>query len=257
MKSFKEKLAEVAQPISPDEKRFKDQHTVLKFDYPVKDSDNMFKGNTTQSPGHPPDQRDSTNYDKAYASRKAPTSNIGEETETLEEGTDLYDKGGITITRFGMGDRALGLQVSVGRNYIQIKPADVNNMIAGLKTAQKNLRKGMKEETVLENKKADLMKKLAKVSASSEKGKKAVTLRKAPFEIPKKANEATMIDEAVKVGNMRLSDGSTVKITKEDAQLMNQMFKDLNAKNRKTMESVMKKDKAGFKEILGFAREAL
>ena len=101
------------------------------------------------------------------------------------------------------------------------------------------------------------MKKLAKVSASSEKGKKAVTLRKAPFEIPKKANEATMIDEAVKVGNMRLSDGSTVKITKEDAQLMNQMFKDLNAKNRKTMESVMKKDKAGFKEILGFAREAL
>lgn len=331
MKSFKEKLAEVAQPISPDEKRFKDQHTVLKFDYPVKDSDNMFKGNTTQSPGHPPDQRDSTNYDKAYASRKAPTSNIGEETETLEEGTDLYDKGGITITRFGMGGGALGLQVSVGRNYIQMKPADVNNMIAGLKMAQKNLRKGMKEETVLENKKADLMKKLAKVSASSEKGKKAVTLKKAPWEkkeeavqideISKKlagryikkaqidtadaadkvarsydaydkkqgekqrkagiarvvrrrmgtsdavskltgtarvpAKEATVIDEAVKVGNMRLSDGSTVKITKEDAQLMNQMFKDLNAKNRKTMESVMKKDKAGFKEILGFAREAL
>jgi hypothetical protein len=119
--------------------------------------------------------------------------------------------------------------------------------------AQKNLRKGMKEETVLENKKADLMKKLAKVSAASEKGKKAVTLKKAPWE----KNEAATIDEAVKVGNMRLSDGSTVKITKEDAQLMNQMFKDLNTRNRKTMESVMKKDKAGFKEILGFAREAL
>ena len=42
-----------------------------------------------------------------------------------------------------------------------------------------------------ENQKAALMKKLAKSAQSSEKGKKAVTLAKAPFKIPSK-NEGAM-----------------------------------------------------------------
>ncbi len=46
----------------------------------------------------------------------------------------------------------------------------------------KKLAEGYK--TVNENQKAALQKKLAKASQSSEKGKKAVTLPKAPFEIP-------------------------------------------------------------------------
>ena len=45
-------------------------------------------------------------------------------------------------------------------------------------------KKSMKEE-VEESKNMALAKKLAKASASSEKGKKAVTLKKAPFDIPK------------------------------------------------------------------------
>jgi hypothetical protein len=35
------------------------------------------------------------------------------------------------------------------------------------------------------------------------------------------------------------------------------MFKELNSRNRKEMEKVLVKDKAGFEEIVGFAREAL
>lgn len=46
----------------------------------------------------------------------------------------------------------------------------------------KKLAEGYK--TVNENQKAALQKKLAKASASSEKGKKAVTLPKAPFDVP-------------------------------------------------------------------------
>jgi len=65
------------------------------------------------------------------------------------------------------------------------------------------------------------------------------------------------IDEAVKEGNMKLRDGSSIKVTKEDAKLLNQMFKDLNSQNRKQMEKVMMTDKNGFNEIVGFAREAL
>ena len=72
-----------------------------------------------------------------------------------------------------------------------------------------------------------------------------------------KNEEVEYIDEAVKVGNMRLRDGSSVKVTKEDAKLLNQMFKDLNSANRRKMEQVMMTDKAGFEEIRGFAREAL
>ena len=51
----------------------------------------------------------------------------------------------------------------------------------------------VKTEEVKESKKAALAKKLAKASASSEKGKAAVTLPKAPFEIPKKESLADRI----------------------------------------------------------------
>ena len=57
------------------------------------------------------------------------------------------------------------------------------------KNRQKGISKAVDKLTAsykTESKNAALMKKLAKVSAASEKGKKAVSLPKAPFEIPKK-----------------------------------------------------------------------
>jgi len=69
--------------------------------------------------------------------------------------------------------------------------------------------------------------------------------------------EQVELDEAFSQGSVKLKDGSTVDISKKDAELLNQMMKDLNAKNRKEMQKVAMKDEAGFEEILGFAREAL
>ena len=117
-------------------------------------------------------------------------------------------------------------------------------------------------EETNESQKKSLEKKLAAASAPSKKGKEAVTLPKAPWDKMKEATEIVlesreMIDEAVRAGNMRLKDGSSVKIKNEDAKLLNQMFKDLNSSNRRQMEKVMMTDKTGFEEILGFAREAL
>lgn len=66
-----------------------------------------------------------------------------------------------------------------------------------------------------------------------------------------------MLEEAYKAGIVKLKDGSSVVLKKEDADLLNQMFKDLSAGNRKKMQEVAMKDKSGFEEILGFAREAL
>ena len=69
--------------------------------------------------------------------------------------------------------------------------------------------------------------------------------------------EVEVLDEAFKQGIVKLKDGSSVILKKQDAGLLNQMFKDLSATNRKKMQSVAMTDKAGFEEILGFAREAL
>jgi hypothetical protein len=60
-----------------------------------------------------------------------------------------------------------------------------------------------------------------------------------------------------KVGMMKLKDGKSVVLKKQDADLLTQMFKDLSPNNRKKLGVVAMKDQSGFDEILGFAREAL
>lgn len=67
------------------------------------------------------------------------------------------------------------------------------------------------------------------------------------------------IDEAVsfKKGPVRLGDGKQVMVSAQDAKLLNQMFKDLSPANQRKMQKVAMMDKAGFDEIVGFAREAL
>lgn len=168
------------------------------------------------------------------------------------------------------------------------------------------------DESLDESQKAALAKELSKASSASEKGKKAVTLKKAPWdeevdeascgttkkktysEITQSATKkmvtttgpdgkvrtvmkrtknvqyddkgqekmstkesVQLIDEAVRPGTLRLRSGESVKVSKQDAGLINKMMEDLNASNKRKMEKVMMTDKEGFNEILGFAREAL
>jgi hypothetical protein len=69
--------------------------------------------------------------------------------------------------------------------------------------------------------------------------------------------EEVELDENFKTGLVKLDDGSSVILKDQDAKLLNQLFKDLNAANRKKMMKAAMTDKVGFEEILGFAREAL
>ena len=69
--------------------------------------------------------------------------------------------------------------------------------------------------------------------------------------------ESFDLKEAFKAGAVKLNDGSSVLLKDQDAKLMNQLFADLNADNKKKMMKVAMTDKNGFNEILGFAREAL
>lgn len=69
--------------------------------------------------------------------------------------------------------------------------------------------------------------------------------------------EEVELDEAFKMGSMKLDDGSTVKLSKEDAEAVNELFNELNSSNKKRMEEEMMKNKSGFDKVLKFAKEAM
>ena len=340
-KSFKQLVSEVAQPKGGDEKAFKDQHTIQKFNHPVA-LDHQFTGEIDKErrmrPADYTAPADAAAYDKATGIDDMGAT-LGEEAEQIDE---ISNK---TLTRYAMsadndvqkrrsnrpagkgdesdpkiGKRSASINLAhkkgafkedaerideiskkLAGRYIkkaQMDTAHAGDQIAtgsmGQAGASPDVKKGYADqrkkgiaklirrragtsdavakltgtarvpakEEVAESQKKSLEKKLAAASAPSKKGKEAVTLPKAPWDKMKEATEIVlesreMIDEAVRAGNMRLKDGSSVKIKNEDAKLLNQMFKDLNSSNRRQMEKVMMTDKAGFEEILGFAREAL
>lgn len=113
----------------------------------------------------------------------------------------------------------------------------------------------MGEETELEEAKKPISRKTMSRALQGMKvqPKDKVSVKKAPWD----KKEETDLDEAFKAGMLKLKDGSSVIIKKQDADLLTQMFKDLSAGNRKKMQKIAMADKDGFEEILGFAREAL
>lgn len=73
----------------------------------------------------------------------------------------------------------------------------------------------------------------------------------------KKIKEEFQIDEAFKVGSMKLKDGSSVTLAKEDVQALDNLYKNLNSSNRKKMQEKLEADKKSFGEILAFAKQAM
>jgi hypothetical protein len=65
--------------------------------------------------------------------------------------------------------------------------------------------------------------------------------------------EVEQIDEAFKVGAMKLKDGSSVTLTRESVDALNGLFSQLNSANKSKMEERMMSGKKGFQEILSFA----
>ena len=69
--------------------------------------------------------------------------------------------------------------------------------------------------------------------------------------------EEVELDEAVKAGTIKLENGKSVKVTKEDAAAFNAVLKELNPDNRKRMESEMMKDEKSYKNMLTFAKRTM
>ena len=98
--------------------------------------------------------------------------------------------------------------------------------------------------------------KMAAHLARNKKPKKMTSTQKSLASIRQRAEEVDL-DEAFKVGAMRLKDGSSVKLAKEDVQALDNLYKNLNSSNRKKMQEKLEANKKSFGEILAFAKQAM
>jgi hypothetical protein len=64
-----------------------------------------------------------------------------------------------------------------------------------------------------------------------------------------------VFNEAFKAGGLKLDDGKQVLVKKEDAKMLNDLMTQLSGTNSKKMTATAMRDKKGFAEILGFAKE--
>ena len=81
--------------------------------------------------------------------RKAISKATTEETE-LEEATELYKKGKMTLTKFAMGKgKGVGLQINYGMKFIQIPEKDIKQLAQGITYVTKSVSQ-FKEEVELE-----------------------------------------------------------------------------------------------------------
>lgn len=63
------------------------------------------------------------------------------------------------------------------------------------------------------------------------------------------------LDEATISNVMKLNDGGSVNVSKDEQKMLNALYKNLKGSNKSKMEETMLRDKKGFQEILRFAKE--
>ena len=68
--------------------------------------------------------------------------------------------------------------------------------------------------------------------------------------------EVQHIQESFKAGGLKLKDGKQVMVKKDDATMLNDLMKQLSKPNVKKMTDTAMKNKKGYAEILGFARDS-
>jgi Ca2+-binding EF-hand superfamily protein len=73
----------------------------------------------------------------------------------------------------------------------------------------------------------------------------------------RKMKEEVELDEAFKVGIVKLKDNTSMVLKKEDADILNKLMSSMSAGSVKKMTETAMKDKNGFAEILAFAKEAV
>jgi hypothetical protein len=79
--------------------------------------------------------------------------------------------------------------------------------------------------------------------------------KNSPLKAKVVATESVELDEAFKAGSMKLNDGSSVTLTNESSNSLNNLFNQLSSSNKAKMEQRLMSGSKGFNEILAFAKE--
>jgi hypothetical protein len=218
MKNFKSLISEVsAKARSPEEQRFVDQHEVEVTPHPVA-PESQFKGTIDK-------KKRLADYEKGQDSTsydKAYT--VKNKTNPMKES---YETNEMLIRQL---------------HFIQYAAEEIVDF----------LEEGNEVEAWYQNKLAVVFDKMQGLHAYAE------------GEMYKSGEDEMdfnpyyeSLEESFKAGNLKLDNNDTVKISAQDAKLLNDLMKDLDDKNRKNFEQILMTDKSGFDEIVGFAREAL
>lgn len=184
---------------------------------------------------------------KAAKKAKNRTAGIAKAADKLaSENTDLFNK--VSDIAYGKWNEALkGGQKKLDHNK--------NGKIDGHDFAVMRARKKSNEEVDVVETTSSATKSM--VTQTGPDGKTRTVNKKIKADRTDDRGQDIIGEATIKTGNMKLKNGKNVKVSNQDAKLLNDFYKNLNAKNRRDMEKVMMKDDAGFKEIVGFAREAL
>ena len=225
MKSFSDflKIDEtVNPPRSEDEKRFMDKHVADKKDHPVaKDDQFVAKKPKAKRKADLEPGEDEEIYEAV-------------ETITCEECGEEYEKG----------------------SKHECVDDDDDDMDEGY-----GKKKSVKEEEMTDKqmkKREEIVKSMKDKMGDFKKryGDKAKDVMYATATKMAMKEEFDLM-EAVKAGNVKLADGSKVKLSKEEAEAVSNLFSELNSANKKKMEARMMQSKNGFDEIVNFAKEAM
>ena len=246
MKTFKEIISEVAEPKGGDEKRFKAKHVISKQDHPIEDGaeENQFKGGT-----------------KKDKSKKASYED-GKDAEVYEAKAPLqYRTFSMSAERDFRVNKKTFKEMFSGQDLAEDPWEEVPMMMRQLEFicyAAEEIKEytSMTDdpEEWFQNKLAHVHGQMQGLLAYVEGDKRMMSAKMSDMN---PMGEEVELDEAFKKGSMKLKDGSTVKLSKEEAEAVNELFNELNSSNKARMEEEMMKDKSGFDKVLKFAQEAM
>lgn len=271
MKSFRQIFSEVAEPKGGDEKAFKDKHIVTKVDYPV-DVDDQFTGGKTvkKAPKRKADLEAGEDEMVYEASLDAVDPKELKGSHKDRKDKDIDNDGDIDSSDEYLHNRRKAISKAMKKEEVELDEANMAEnwqeevpmmqrqlyfMAYAAEEIMEWLDSGVDPEEWFQNKMAAMHGNMQSLYSYVAGEKKMMSAEADMWEETKL--EEGIDQKAYKAGIVKLKDGSSIILKKEDATLMNKMMKDLSSTNRKKMESVAMKDKAGFEEILGFAREAL
>lgn len=257
MKTFKDIISEVAQPKGGDEKAFKAKHVIQKIDHPAAE-DSQFTGGSSAKKDKSKKASYKEGEDEAVYEETDNEDECecdgGEIEEAKMSDADMKQRENIVM---GMKKSKADLQARYGDRWKSVMYATATKKAMEAveldEISQETLRQYHGKAGADLRAKRDKLEKGTLTMKDVKQGQNRVKgLNRAANKM-----ESVELDEAFKAGEMKLSDGSSVKLTNEDVSALNTLFKELNSANQKKMQERMMKDKKGFAEIVSFAKEAL